>query len=103
MIGNKKFANDLCGNAVNNTSRMELHSVPGKFQVTRTTYKLIENDGACELRRTINLKCISEMEVWHEIAARSFRSLRHAIYLQVVVRERPLSSVDGDRHTHDPG
>jgi guanylate cyclase len=71
VIGNKKFAYDLWGDAVNPAMCMESHGVPGQIQVTRMTYELIKNDYACESRRIINVKGIGEMEVWHVIAART--------------------------------
>ena len=65
VIGHKKFAYDLWGDAVNTASRMESHGIAGKIQITRATYELIKNDFFCEPHGVINVKGIGEMEVWH--------------------------------------
>lgn len=40
IIGNKKLAFDLWGDAVNVASRMESSGEPGQIQVSKATYKL---------------------------------------------------------------
>ena len=42
VIGRKRFLYDLWGDAVNMASRMESHGTPGRIQVTRATYELLE-------------------------------------------------------------
>lgn len=64
VIGYKKFAYDLWGDAVNTASRMESHGIGGQIQITRSTYELIKSDFICESRGTILVKGIGEMEVW---------------------------------------
>ena len=71
VIGHKKFAYDLWGDAVNTASRMESHGVGGKIQITRSTYELIKSDFVCEPRGLINVKGIGEMEVWHVMGIRA--------------------------------
>jgi len=44
VIGETKFQYDLWGDTVNTASRMESHGVPGKIQVTKDTYELLENE-----------------------------------------------------------
>ncbi len=65
VIGKKKFAYDLWGDAVNTASRMESHGIGGQIQITRATYELIKGDFICEPCGVINVKGIGEMEVWH--------------------------------------
>ena len=65
VIGRKKFIYDLWGDAVNTASRMESHGVPGRIQITRATYELIQDDFMCEPRGTISVKGKGEMETWY--------------------------------------
>jgi adenylate cyclase len=43
VIGRKKFSYDLWGDTVNVASRMESSGMPGKIQVTETTYQLLKD------------------------------------------------------------
>lgn len=67
VIGHKKFAYDLWGDAVNTASRMESHGTGGVIQITETTYNLIRDEFVCESRGTINVKGKGEMKVWQVI------------------------------------
>ena len=42
VIGRKRFLYDLWGDAVNIADRMQTHGTPGRIQVTRSTYELLE-------------------------------------------------------------
>ena len=53
VIGRKRFLYDLWGDAVNTASRMESHGTPGRIQITRATYELLEDEFVCEPRGTI--------------------------------------------------
>lgn len=64
VIGRKKFVYDLWGNAVNIASRMESHGLPGRIQITDTTYSLIRDDFICEPRGSINVKGKGEVRTW---------------------------------------
>lgn len=70
VIGRKKFIYDLWGDAVNTASRMESHGLPGKIQITRATYELIQDTFVCESRGTVNVKGKGEMEVWFVASAK---------------------------------
>jgi len=70
VIGQKKFAYDLWGDAVNTASRMESHSAGGSIQVTEATYDLIKEEFVCDPRGTIQLKGKGEMPVWFVIEKR---------------------------------
>lgn len=65
VIGNRKLAYDLWGDAVNTASRMESHSVGGKIQITRSTYELIKDEFICEPQGVVSVKGKGEMEVWY--------------------------------------
>lgn len=67
VIGRKKFAYDLWGDAVNTASRMESHGSGGFIQITEDTYTLIKNDFNCESRGKVNVKGKGEINVWYVI------------------------------------
>jgi adenylate cyclase len=65
VIGSRKLAYDLWGDAVNTASRMESHGVGGQIQITRATYELIKDEFVCEPQGVVNIKVKGETEVWH--------------------------------------
>ncbi len=64
VIGRKKFVYDLWGDAVNIASRMELHGVAGKIQITQSTYQLLHDDFQCEVRGMIEIKGRGPAQTW---------------------------------------
>ena len=70
VIGHKKFAYDLWGDAVNTASRMESHGAAGVIQVTRSTYELIQDEFTCEPQGQVVIKGKGEMAVWRVIGRR---------------------------------
>ncbi len=56
VIGKKKFVYDLWGDSVNTASRMESHGLPGRVQVTESTYQLIRDRFSFEERGAIDVK-----------------------------------------------
>ena len=56
IVGIKKWQYDIWGDTVNIASRMESNSVPGKINLSETTYKLIQNEFNCEFRGSIEIK-----------------------------------------------
>jgi class 3 adenylate cyclase len=56
VIGQKKFAYDIWGDAVNVASRMESHGEPGRVHVTAITRSLLEDRFAFEDRGPIEIK-----------------------------------------------
>ncbi|WP_297696669.1 adenylate/guanylate cyclase domain-containing protein [uncultured Eudoraea sp.] len=56
VVGTKKFAYDIWGDAVNIASRMESNSQPGKINVTENTFTLIKDSFDCEMRGEIEVK-----------------------------------------------
>ena len=71
VIGHRKFAYDLWGDAVNTASRMESHGQPNVIQVTRSTFELIKDTFACESRGCIEVKGKGTMEIWHVVSTKT--------------------------------
>jgi adenylate cyclase len=64
IIGTRKFAYDLWGDAVNTASRMEAFGVPGKIQLTQATCELVSDEFVCERRGVIEVKGKGPMTAW---------------------------------------
>ncbi len=56
IVGVKKFAYDIWGDTVNTAARMEQHSLPGKINMSETTYELVKNEFAFAYRGEIEAK-----------------------------------------------
>lgn len=56
VVGMKKFAYDIWGDAVNVASRMESSSEPGRINISGATYGLVKNYFMCEYRGQIPAK-----------------------------------------------
>jgi guanylate cyclase len=70
VIGHKKFAYDVWGDAVNTASRMESQGEPGKIQITQATYDLIKDEFTCELKGPVFVKGKGEMVTWFLVGQR---------------------------------
>ncbi|MGB5361373.1 MAG: adenylate/guanylate cyclase domain-containing protein [Eudoraea sp.] len=64
VVGTKKFAYDIWGDAVNIASRMESNSQPGKINVTENTFTLIKDSFDCEMRGEIEVKNKGMMKMY---------------------------------------
>ena len=64
VIGIKKFIYDLWGDTVNTASRMESHGLPGRIQITSTTYDILQHKYLLESRGTIEVKGKGEMNTY---------------------------------------
>jgi guanylate cyclase len=64
VIGRRKFAYDLWGDAVNTAARMESHGVPGAIHVTRTVHEALADRCRFEARGTVDVKGKGPMETW---------------------------------------
>ena len=64
VIGSKKFAYDIWGDAVNTASRMETASEPGKVNISETTYKFIKDYFDCTYRGKIIAKNKGEIDMY---------------------------------------
>jgi adenylate cyclase len=56
VVGTKKFAYDIWGDAVNVASRMESTSDPGRINISHDTYLLIKDRFDCEYRGELEVK-----------------------------------------------
>jgi class 3 adenylate cyclase len=56
IVGIKKFAYDIWGDTVNTAARMEQNSLPGKINISQSTYELVNTHFHCEYRGEITAK-----------------------------------------------
>lgn len=56
VVGTKKFAFDIWGDAVNIASRMEVSSESGRINISENTYVLIKDTFECSYRGEIDTK-----------------------------------------------
>lgn len=64
VVGKKKYAYDIWGNAVNVASRMESNGEPGRVNISADTYELIKNEYACSYRGKIYAKNVGEIDMY---------------------------------------
>jgi adenylate cyclase len=64
VIGIKKFIYDVWGDTVNTASRPESHGVPGRIQVSRSTYERLRDRYDFEPRGEVELKGKGMVETW---------------------------------------
>src|SRR5436190_825092 len=64
VVGLKKFAYDIWGDAVNLASQMEQHSEAGKVNISGETYSLIKNSFNCTYRGKIETKSKTEVDMY---------------------------------------
>jgi class 3 adenylate cyclase len=64
VVGKNKFAYDIWGDAVNTASRMESSGIPGKVNISGTTYELIKDKFECTYRGKIQAKNKGEIDMY---------------------------------------
>ena len=64
VVGKKKFAYDIWGDAVNTASRMESSGEVGKVNVSSATYELVKDKFKCEHRGKIQAKNKGEIDMY---------------------------------------
>jgi class 3 adenylate cyclase/tetratricopeptide (TPR) repeat protein len=64
VVGSKKFAYDIWGDAVNIASRMESCSEPGRINISEYTYELIKDQFHCDYRGEIEVKHKGMMKMY---------------------------------------
>ncbi len=64
IVGIKKFAYDIWGDAVNTASRMESGGEVGKVNISGTTYELVKNKFNCVYRGKIQAKGKGEIDMY---------------------------------------
>lgn len=64
IVGVRKFAFDIWGDAVNTAARMEQNSQPGRINISAPTYELVKNEFNCEARGSIETKGKGAIEMY---------------------------------------
>lgn len=64
VVGKNKFAYDIWGDAVNTASRMESSGVPGKVNISGSTYELVKDHFECTHRGKIEAKNKGEIDMY---------------------------------------
>lgn len=64
VVGRKKFAYDIWGNAVNLASRLESNGKEGKVNISESTYYLVKDHFQCEYRGKIYAKNIGDVDMY---------------------------------------
>mgnify|MGYP000479413640 CR=1 FL=1 len=64
VVGKNKFAYDIWGDAVNTASRMESSGIPGKVNISGSTYELIKDQFKCTYRGQIEAKNKGEIDMY---------------------------------------
>lgn len=65
VVGSKKFAYDIWGDAVNIASRMETNCESGKINVSENTYEKIKENFDCEYRGEIQAKNKGRLKMYY--------------------------------------
>lgn len=64
IVGTKKFAYDIWGDAVNMAARMEQHGEAGKINISGRTYELVKDKFTCTHRGKIEAKNKGEIDMY---------------------------------------
>jgi class 3 adenylate cyclase len=64
IIGNKKFAFDIWGDAVNIAARIQQIGAPQKVSMSQTTYSLVKDLFPCEYQGKINAKNKGDLDLY---------------------------------------
>ena len=78
IVGIKKFAYDIWGDAVNCAARLEAASEPGKINISETTYQLIKEKYNCDYRGEIEAKNRGKLKMYFVGERKSIASEIHA-------------------------
>lgn len=64
IVGVKKFAYDIWGDTVNTAARMESKSLPGKINISQTTYDLVQSKFTCTYRGELEAKNKGKLKMY---------------------------------------
>ena len=64
VVGKNKFAYDIWGDAVNTASRMESSGIPGKVNISGTTYELVKDHFVCTYRGKVHAKNKGDIDMY---------------------------------------
>eukprot|EP01137_Pigoraptor_chileana_P031532 Opistho-2@19482 len=102
VIGRKKIAFDIWGDAVNVASRMESSGEPGRIQVTEWTYEILKDVYEFERRGTVYVKGKGDMTTYFLIGK---RKRRMSLYIERMIPDheasKRLSAVIAHNNTPD--
>ena len=76
VVGSKKFAYDIWGDAVNIASRMETNSEAGRINISENTYNLVKFHFDCEYRGEVEVKSKGIMKMYYVNGIKDF-TLKH--------------------------
>jgi class 3 adenylate cyclase/ActR/RegA family two-component response regulator len=71
VVGHRKFAYDIWGDAVNLASQMEQHSEAGKINISGDTYELIKDFFLCTYRGKVEAKSKGQIDMYFVDAAKT--------------------------------
>ncbi len=106
VVGSKKFAYDIWGDAVNLAARMEENSAPNKINISKSTFKLVKDHYICVPRGKLNAKNKGQVEMFFvksPLAAMSmqYNDAKHFILEKLDKELKPNLFYHGMRHTLD--
>ena len=64
VVGSKKFAYDIWGDTVNTASRLESESEPGRINISRAVFDLVQDAFSCQYRGRLPVKNRGEIEMY---------------------------------------
>ncbi len=71
VVGTRKFAYDIWGDAVNLAARMESSGEPGRVNISEATYFLVKDEFECEPRGRVLAKNKGEVEMYFVIGEKA--------------------------------
>lgn len=84
VIGKKKFAYDVWGDAVNTAARLESASLPGAINISQTTYELVKDFFECENRGKIAVKNKGNIEMYFVNCIKRIWLVNLCFYCQMI-------------------
>ena len=64
VVGVRKFAYDIWGDTVNTAARMEQHGMPGRINISQSTFELVRDEFICNSRGRIAAKHKGEIDMY---------------------------------------
>ncbi|HRN35973.1 MAG TPA: adenylate/guanylate cyclase domain-containing protein, partial [Flavobacteriales bacterium] len=64
VVGKRKFAYDIWGDAVNTASRMESSGAPGEVNISGVTFQLVKDHFECEHRGQVEAKNKGKVDMY---------------------------------------
>ncbi len=64
VVGSRKFAYDIWGDTVNTASRLESASEPGKINISKTSFDLLDNQLSCHYRGSLPARNRGDIDMY---------------------------------------